>query len=316
MKGRLSIAIGVGFLVLIGCAGNGTEMGGRSKSGLASLIKSAFSAHAENAGLGDQNDLVRAAFQSPDGEEQNKFFDEWMGLWASSSWSEGRSDLSYFLDEALTEAAGHSSSTWSFTESEMRGTGETEITAGHSAGFRQSNEFVVNMLDFSGFYTSFSDHPQYGRSESAGTWNMDGSGSYSSSWRKGDVFSEQRGQWQPDGTWQTSSTSNEGFTTSMNGNADGSGTGRLTGPDPLLPATIVWNVIGVGTITWADGSTSPFSWGGIGGDGGSDDGSGSTTGGSSGGSTGGTTGSSTTGTTGDSTTGSTTGGSTGGGTTG
>lgn len=40
--------------------------------------------------------------------------------------------------------------------------------------------------------------------------------------------------------------------------ADQTGEGEITGPDPGLPAKIVWNAEGTGSITWADGSVTTF----------------------------------------------------------
>ena len=37
--------------------------------------------------------------------------------------------------------------------------------------------------------------------------------------------------------------------------ADGSGHGRITGPDPGLPATIDWDAQGNTTVVYADGSS-------------------------------------------------------------
>jgi hypothetical protein len=45
----------------------------------------------------------------------------------------------------------------------------------------------------------------------------------------------------------------------LNYNADQSGTGTVTGDDTsVLPATIVWDANGSGTITFKDGSTETF----------------------------------------------------------
>ncbi|MFM7188350.1 MAG: hypothetical protein ACKO14_11100, partial [Armatimonadota bacterium] len=45
----------------------------------------------------------------------------------------------------------------------------------------------------------------------------------------------------------------------LNFNADQSGKGTITGDDKtLLPADIVWDASGTGTITFKDGSTATF----------------------------------------------------------
>lgn len=263
-------------------------------------MKSAFTAYFANAGLEALSGFGRGALgreggTEPGGGDGGLYFDEWLGLWAVSESQETSFTTNYFLDEALTLPAGSSVSSWTNSDAESTGTSQVDITAGPSAGYKLRSEYTFNNLVFSGSYSSLVDHPVHGHSEDSGVWNADGSGSYDSLWSKGADFFEHHGVWRADGSWSNSSSGSDGYGMVLNGLADGSGTGSLTGHDPLLPATIVWNTQGQGVITWADGSTTEFSWYGIAGepgvtDGGDGSGSGGSSDGDSGGGTGGSTG--------------------------
>jgi hypothetical protein len=281
-------------LLAAGCGGSGGGVdSGRSRESLSQWLKSAFSAHSANANMEALSGLGRGSRGGADGTEpggdgSGPYYDEWLGLWAVSTWDTTSFTTSYFLDEALTLPAGSSISSWTNTETESTGTSQVDITAGPSTGYKLRSEYTFSNSTFSGSYSSLVDHPIFGHSEDSGVWNADGSGSYDSLWSKGADFFEHHGVWNADGSWSNSSSGSDGYGMTLNGRADGSGTGSLTGPDPLLPAIIAWNTLGQGLITWADGSTTEFSWFGIAGDpggatgggdgsgGGSSDGSGGT----------------------------------------
>jgi hypothetical protein len=62
-----------------------------------------------------------------------------------------------------------------------------------------------------------------------------------------------------DGTSKVMFTDENGLEFTLNYNADQSGSGMVTGSDTtVLPATIVWDELGSGTITFRDGSKETF----------------------------------------------------------
>lgn len=253
---------------LAGCGGAGSLISAltRTKPELLAWVMAGFNSYSANAGM----ELFIGQFggRSRTGQTREAgvpYFDEFIGVWVVDTYSTNGYSAVYSLDEAGTLPAGTSSSTWVVTESGSNGTSQVRITAGPNAGYKLDSTYTTDDLLGSGSYSSLTDSPIYGSSQDQGEWAADGSGSYLSRWTSGDTFKAYQGSWLADGSWNSTSTSSDGYTMTQQGRADGSGTGSITGPDPLLPATVVWNTEGVGTITWADGSTSPITWFGLGG---------------------------------------------------
>lgn len=253
---------------LAGCGGAGSLISAltRTKPELLSWVLAGFNSHSANAGI--ESFIGRFGGLSRSGQTRESgapYFDQFLGVWVVDSSTTTSYTATYSLDEAGTQPAGSSVSTWVTTESGSSGTSQVRITAGPNAGYTLDSTYTSDDLLNSGSYSSASFSPVYGTSQDEGEWRADGSGSYLSRWTQGSEFRQYQGTWSGDGSWTSTSTSSDGYTMTLNGIADGSGTGSITGPDPLLPATSVWNTEGVGTITWADGSTSEFNWFGLGG---------------------------------------------------
>ncbi|MBX3097167.1 MAG: hypothetical protein KF812_09915 [Fimbriimonadaceae bacterium] len=277
---RRAITLGLLLiLTLAGCGGAGLISGlpfTRSKDSLLRLTLTALNAHSANRALeslsgrfGGFSHLGRDSDPGDPAEPhdpESPYFDEWLGLWAVSSSVESGFTTTYYLDAALTQSAGHSTSTWQETADHYSGTTSVSITGGSSAGYTLQSEYSYSNLTGAGTYTSQIVHPEYGNSEDTGTWNEDGSGAYRSRWSKGNEFYEYVGQYTSDGAWSNSSSNSDGFIFTLIGNADGSGTGAMTGPDLLLPATIAWDILGHGTITWADKTITEFEYFGVAGE--------------------------------------------------
>jgi hypothetical protein len=64
--------------------------------------------------------------------------------------------------------------------------------------------------------------------------------------------------WPGDGTFTATTTDSNACKSSFNFTATLSGSGKVTGNAPGLPATITWNTGGNGAVTYADGSTAQF----------------------------------------------------------
>lgn len=253
---------------LAGCGGAGGLISAitRSKPELLSWVMAGFNSHSANAGIESFIGRFGGRSQiSGTREAGAPYFDQFLGVWVVDSSTANSYTATYSLDEAGTQPAGSSESTWVTTESGSSGSTKVRITAGPNEGYTLDSTYTSDDLLGTGSYSSSSFSPLYGTSQDEGEWKADGSGSYLSRWTQGTVFREYQGSWNADGSWTSRSTSSDGYTMTLNGIADGSGTGSITGPDPLLPATAVWNTEGAGTITWADGSTSEINWFGLGG---------------------------------------------------
>jgi hypothetical protein len=81
-------------------------------------------------------------------------------------------------------------------------------------------------------------------------------------------WSEGAGSFRADGSGGTWLSSSDGYKSDYRYNADGSGHGRITGPDPGLPVSISWDAFGNTMIVYADGTVEHVSgWGSGSGDG-------------------------------------------------
>lgn len=270
---------------LAGCGGAGSIISAltRTKPEMLAWIMAGFNTHSANAGIeifsGVFGARSRMALLSNgdigvgDGEP-SLYYDSFIGVWVSTTWTENGYTAIYSLDEAGTQPAGSATSSWVVGETGSTGSSEVRITAGPNAGYTLDSSYSTNTLTGVGIYTSTSVSPLYGSSQDSGQWRTDGSGTYTSRWQKGIDFKEYSGEWMADGSWQSTSTTSDGYRLSIQGRPDGSGQGSIEGQGQLLPATVVWDINGDGTITWADGSTSTFNWYGLGGGGASGGGSG------------------------------------------
>jgi hypothetical protein len=188
------------------------------------------------------------------------YYDEWLELWVEVDFSDTTYRVDYYQDEAKTRHAGYMSSTWptDWTSYPISWRSDYEFLAGPLAGSRGSYVSVMTS-DMSGSmtYDSIWDGSRY---QGQSTWD-DRAASWTNRTDNADgTWYTDRGDFRTDGSGTTQSESSIGYRTSYTWNADGSGRGRLEGPDPGLPATIVWNTEGAGTITYADGTVEEFHW--------------------------------------------------------
>lgn len=272
--------------VIIGCGGSGaTSAGGAlDRTALADLLKLGLRTNAQAAGGGRQDGRLAATR-----EESDVYFDSWLGLWVDPNWTETRSEIKYFVDQALSQPGGQA-----VYESSSPSTGifnstwTEELTAGLRAGFRRSGSWTWSDAAMTYSWSESAQDPMYGSSSSSGSYSPTAGGTYTSRWEKDGVWNEISGSHRPDGSWTQVTRSSLGVTMTLNGAPDGSRTGTITGSSFFLPATLVFDRNGQGEITWKDGSKTPFSLYGADGGGTSGGDTGSTGGGgSSGGSVGG-----------------------------
>lgn len=180
-------------------------------------------------------------------------FDSFYELYAR----EKENGFDYFVDEALSKAAGSTSTVFTLEGSDFTQTETISITEGTRKGFRSTFRTAKNGL--------------------AVTWNYEGetleSGPFllTGSYLDGKVISRSRNRdadgndrfydltIEADGSSTVVYNSNQLFNYSLAYAADGSGSGTVQGTSALLPATLNWNTEGTGTLTFADGSTLAFS---------------------------------------------------------
>lgn len=189
------------------------------------------------------------------GEEPTIYFDEYLGLWVE--WSEEGNTFSTNLyeDEAKTKPAGSFVNT--FTEN-GNFTSTFSITAGPFAGAHGVYETVVGSDGASSETTYDNTWPTWGHDEGTASWSENGSAWHHRSELPNDAWFESDGAFNANGSGTASGSDSRGYHYSFTYNADGSGRGRVEGPDAGLPCTLTWTSDGVTKIKWADGTEETF----------------------------------------------------------
>lgn len=245
-------------LALAGCGGGGsatTPMAPASKAAIAQTIENGFTAREQslgNVGGTAPAQAARLAEGGGEGEPPSTYFDSYFELWVKAT----PDGATYFLDEALTQGAGASVRT--FTDTNEGGITEivTSITGGPRAGWTSTLKYGVIEGTFKVLYSG--NDPLTGPF-SFEVLNSDGRVTFTTS--RTDPDGQVRFynvSYEPDGTQKVSYNNESLYTYELVYAADGSGTGSVTGNSPLLPATLSWDTNGDGTLTFADGSTLPF----------------------------------------------------------
>jgi hypothetical protein len=265
LKKLFATALCTAALLVAGCGGGGSSTPSQSnltKETVLSLLLSGVknSSNIRTADSGETRSPLHAR-QVRDGEE-DKYFDEWLGLWVKQqpglidNPELGGGEL-YFEDEALTVAAGHRL-TWISDPGIYPIVGKEELlyTAGNFAGERDLYEWSVNE-DSSGSSKGEGTYVGVGSFKFQGSWNEMGISQFT------ERFTFIDGTWQDftikendDLSYRLTITSSLGVKFILDFKDDQSGTGRIEGPATGLPATLVWDIDGNGTLTWSDGSTT------------------------------------------------------------
>jgi len=192
-------------------------------------------------------------------------FDEWLGLYTTLTETEGRTETLLFLDAAKTQPAGQILSifpaNYEIYPQVYRYT--FTFSGGAQAGSEGHYDSIFNA---DGTYTSeyastFADGTQYSGNSS---YTPDGTSSYSGSYSstRDNTSGSYEGQYRADGTGFSRSSDSTGYSSRYQYAANGSFTATVSGPDPGLPAQIVFDAeTGRYTITYADGTSETFDWG-------------------------------------------------------
>jgi hypothetical protein len=194
------------------------------------------------------------------------YFDEWLGLWVETSWTENSWTTLLFIDAEKTQPAGSFQSTYSGWDTyPITGTSTYEISAGPFAGAHGRYETVYNS-DYSGRMDYDNFWPTYGSDEGTSTWNQDGWTWSSSQSLEDGTWSKSSGSYGNDGVGRFVWENSDGYKWTYTYNADGSGSGLIQGPDFGLPAKVTWTPEGHYRIEYADGTVEEWDmWTGDGG---------------------------------------------------
>lgn len=196
------------------------------------------------------------------GGEPGFYFDEWLGLWVDVQITETRVAFLLYEDEAKTRPAGSIVSTFPADPDVYPQTYAStyEILSGMMRGSHGAYEVRLD-TEASGSMTYENTYPGFGHDRGSAQWDASGS-TWSSRYEEESGFwSSDSGTFLADGSGSMLSENAWGYRLSFTYHADGSGAGRIEGPDPGLPATITWDAEGNGRIVWADGTVETFNWG-------------------------------------------------------
>jgi len=176
-----------------------------------------------------------------------------LGLWMVVTVQATTFTETFYQDKAETEPAGSATYTLDISTETLSGT--ISITAGPYAGLTGTYSQTLTKNGTTGTYaftlpngTSVSCTftvviSPSGIPSGTGTETVTLTSGYSET---GNIV------YNANGTKVVTLSDNNGYSAILKFNSDWSGTGTISGPDPGLPATVVWNSAGTGTVTFAN----------------------------------------------------------------
>lgn len=189
------------------------------------------------------------------------YFDPFLKLWVDCTFTETAYTCLFYEDEAKQHPAGHVTSnfTGEWSTYPQSYSSSYEYTAGFFAGAHGTYE--CSQPTSSEGTMSYEDVFSDGSLDSGeSSWGDKGS-QFQAAWTATDgSWFHDNGAWSNDGSGTYHCETSDGWTGTWTFNADGSGSAELAGPDPRLPATLVWTSAGHFTITYVDGSTEEWNW--------------------------------------------------------
>ena len=190
------------------------------------------------------------------GDYNNFYYDYYLELWVEFIETTTQSRTNYYLDQQKTQSAGYSINThpenWEVFPQTY--TYDYQFTAGTLKGSHGTSKTTTN-ADYSGETSYENVYADGWKDTGKSSWFPNGASTWFSRTDMSDgQWIESTGSFQPDGTGGTRTKLSGGFEANYIYNADGSGHGKITGPDPLLPVTITWNACGDTQIQYADGT--------------------------------------------------------------
>lgn len=201
---------------------------------------------------------------------ENFYFDDWLQLWVDTHWTSTAFTSLFFVDESKTQPAGHATMTFASNWDVFPQTYSSDyaFTAGTLTGAHGTYDCTQTSL-FDGSMVYSNTYSDNSKDQGSANWSVTGS-SWQSEWDgpPGTGWFKDIGVWNVDGSGTYSCSSSDGWASTWHYNADGSGSAHFEGPDPKLPAELVWTATGHYKITYADGTTEEWTWDEIWADGG------------------------------------------------
>lgn len=275
------------LIAIAGCGGGGghkAASGSLSRKGILALLGRAVenSSNIRGSARGKPPSLMkgvkigaRAAFKSPfktrEGEDPDlnpMMYNEWIELWEKQQWGLADdptvgSGTVFFEDEAGTVSAGGDLTYVSDGIAWPRWVRqEVEFKAGRFKG-EKSVDYAANNEDGTGVHTATAHYPGEADYTLDGRWDESGKGIWTQRWDYADgTWGNGLSTTLEDYSSSIKITTSAGITFDMMWNLDLTGSGTISGEADGLPATLVWDAEGNGTIAWSDGSKTTFEgWG-------------------------------------------------------
>lgn len=257
---RLKFLLGAAasLTLLAGCGGGGgvssPSAGTRvTKQEIVTAVEQGFASQQQGAAATGTMRITRA--------ERPAFYDAFHQVWSVSVVEEASGSFGddYFVDEALTIPAGKARSFFTIGNGGSVIRGQTvEVTAGPLKGYTATTNATGDSgglrYDFQGA------HPLYGPFKTTGVY-VAATNLFTLQNRFGDAQGNARFydiEYTGDGGSKVRYNSDTLFNFELSYTAEGTGAGTVTGSSELLPATITWDRVGSGSITFKDGSTQSF----------------------------------------------------------
>jgi hypothetical protein len=255
---RTLICLAAGWTFLMqGCGGGGAGSTQTSAPGPSAQTKAAVAQNLTDAGAG----LVMNSFTTFSNfvpVAGGPTYDSRLGLWVVTKITLTTYTRTFYQDKAETEPAG--SAVYTLDVSTETLSGNISITAGKDAGLTGSYTATKNGSTITGnesltlpsgttIVSQFTITLSGASSSGTATETVTEAGGYSET----STIVRNSNQ-----TFKITASDSNGYSSTLNFNADYSGTGTVNGPFPGLPATVVWNSVGTGTVTFAGGITLNF----------------------------------------------------------
>jgi len=180
-------------------------------------------------------------------------YDKRLGLWVVVTKSASGFTATFYQDQAETQPAG--SAAYTANLSTRTTSGNISITAGKYSGLTGTYSETFGIDTLSGNYaitlpSGTTVSTQFTVMYTGGTKP---SGTATQTITKPDGYSEiSTLTYKSDGSMIITASDSNGYSSKFNVASDFSGSGTISGPDPGLPAKIVWNSVGTGTVTFAN----------------------------------------------------------------
>lgn len=257
----LGLTVLIGLLAQ-GCGGGGgaaVQTGGAAPN---AETKANVAAHLGNAGTGllvnsfTTFTALMPSYRPP--VAGGPTYDSRLGLWVVTTITLTSFTRTFYQDKAETEPAGSAVYTLDVSTETLSGT--IAITAGKYAGLSGNYSATKNGSAITGnesltlpsgttVVSQFLIALNGASSSGTATETVTQTGGYTETSK---VVRNSNG------TFEITASDSNGYSSTLDFNADYSGTGTVSGPDPGLPATVVWNSVGTGTVTFSDGITLSF----------------------------------------------------------